>query len=123
MTKLLTRQQARWSEFLSQFHLIVCFHPGKLGTKPDALTRQWDVYPKEGDSDYACMNLQNFCPVFSTEQLTASLRATYLLSPILQASSMVDIDAIHKDILSALPSDSSISQYLSPVGPSVQMAC
>ena len=47
------------------------------------------------------------------EQLTASLRATSLLGPVLRASSMVNVDAIHKDILSALPSDPSISQYLS----------
>ena len=32
---------------------------------------------------------------------------------MLWASSMVDVDVIHKDILSALPSDTSISQYLS----------
>jgi hypothetical protein len=48
-TKLLTRRHARWLEFLSQFNMIVRFHPGKLGTMPDALTRCWDVYPKEGD--------------------------------------------------------------------------
>ena len=47
------------------------------------------------------------------EQLMVSLRATCLLGPILQASSMVDVDAIHKDILSTLPSDTSISLYLS----------
>ena len=39
-TKLLTRWQARWSEFLSQFNLVVRFHPGCLGAKPDALTRR-----------------------------------------------------------------------------------
>ena len=33
--KLLTQRQARWSEFLSQFNLIICFRPGKLGTKPE----------------------------------------------------------------------------------------
>ena len=38
-TKLLTRRQARWSEFLSQFNLIIHFHPRKLGAKPDLLTR------------------------------------------------------------------------------------
>ena len=46
-TKVLTRRQARWSEYLSQFNLVIRFRPGRLGTKPDALTRQWDVYPKE----------------------------------------------------------------------------
>jgi len=38
-TKILTRQQARWSEYLSQFNLIIHFCPGHLGTKPDTLTR------------------------------------------------------------------------------------
>ena len=38
-TKLLTQYQAQWSEFLSQFNLIICFRPGKLGMKPDTLTR------------------------------------------------------------------------------------
>jgi hypothetical protein len=38
-TKLLTHRQACWSEFLSQFNMVICFCPGKLGAKPDALTR------------------------------------------------------------------------------------
>jgi hypothetical protein len=52
-TKLLSRRQARWSEFLHQFNLLIHFRPRKLGAKPDSLTRRWDVYPKEGDKDYA----------------------------------------------------------------------
>src|ERR1700723_1275542 len=54
--KLLTRRQARWSKFLSHFNLIIRFRPGKHGAKPDALTRRWDIYPKEGDSDYTRVN-------------------------------------------------------------------
>jgi len=38
-TKILTCQQARWLEYLSQFNLIIHFCPGHLGTKPDTLTR------------------------------------------------------------------------------------
>ena len=38
-SKVLTHWQARWSEFLSSFNLVICFHPGKLGAKPDTLTR------------------------------------------------------------------------------------
>ncbi|SJL16829.1 uncharacterized protein ARMOST_20358 [Armillaria ostoyae] len=37
--KILTRQQVRWSKYLSQFNLVICFCPGRLGGKPDALTR------------------------------------------------------------------------------------
>jgi len=38
-TKVLTRRQARWSEYLSQFNLVIRFRPRRLGTKLDALTR------------------------------------------------------------------------------------
>ena len=72
-TKLLTRRQARWSEYLSQFNMIIRFQHGKLRAKPDALTRRWDIYPKEGDSDYSVVNPHNFQPVFMHEQLSASL--------------------------------------------------
>ena len=110
-TKLLTRRQARWSEFLSQFHMIIRFRPGRLGTKPDALTRRWDVYPKEGDSDYAKVNPQNLRPVFTQEQLASSLRATYYSGPILRAVGIMDIGQLHKDILSAQRSDTYISEH------------
>src|SRR6202035_141114 len=59
-TKLLSRRQAQWSEFLSAFNMVIRFRPGRLGAKPDALTRRFDVYPKEGDSDYARVNPQDF---------------------------------------------------------------
>ncbi len=38
-TKILTQRQVQWSEYLSQFNLVIRFQPGKLGGKPDALTR------------------------------------------------------------------------------------
>jgi len=38
-TKILMHRQARWSEYLSQFNLVIRFRPGRLDTKPDALTR------------------------------------------------------------------------------------
>jgi len=72
-TKVLTCQQARWSEYLSQFNLVIHFCPRHLGTKPDALTRQWDIYLKGGDNGYASVNPHNFCPVFTHEQIAASL--------------------------------------------------
>jgi len=104
-SKVLSHRQARWSEFLSQFNLVIHFRPGKLGAKPDALTRRWDVYPKEGDSGYARVNPQNLRPVFTQEQLSNSLRATYLEFPVLHAVAIMDVETLHSDILSALPSD------------------
>src|SRR6266481_9371715 len=72
-TKILTCRQAHWSEYLSGFNLVIHFRPGKLGTKHDALTRRWDVYLKEGNSNYATTNPQNLHPVFISEQLALSL--------------------------------------------------
>ena len=72
-TKILTCQQARWSEYLSQFNLVIHFYPRRLGSKPDTLTRRWDVYPKGGDNSYASVNPHNFCLVFTHEQITVSL--------------------------------------------------
>jgi hypothetical protein len=66
-------KRAGWIEYLHQFNLIICFCPGKLGAKPDALTRCWDVYPKEGDKDYTRVGPHNFHPVFMQEQLALSL--------------------------------------------------
>src|SRR3979490_549671 len=97
-TKILTRQQARWSEHLSQFNLIIHFRPGCLGTKPDSLTRCWDIYLKEGASDYATVNPQNLRPIFSQHQLTSSLRATNLAKPAIQATSLMDTKRILTDI-------------------------
>ncbi len=51
MTKKLTQCQVKWSEFLSQFNLIIHFRLGWLGTKLDALTCQWDIY---GDKAMDC---------------------------------------------------------------------
>src|SRR5882672_8765579 len=111
-TKILTRRQARWSEYLSQFNLIVRFRPGKLGTKPDALTRRWDVYLKEGNSDYASVNPQNFRPVFTSEQLASSLRATTLSIPVLRGSLIMDAERLHSDIRSQLRDDPISAEHL-----------
>ena len=89
-TKILTRRQARWSEYLSQFNLVIRFRPRRLGTKPDALTRRWDVYPKGGDNSYASVNPHNFRPVFTHEQITVSLQATILTTPTLHAAMILD---------------------------------
>jgi RNase H-like domain found in reverse transcriptase len=39
-TKQLTRSQARWAEFLSEFNFKIMYRPGKQGQKPDYLTRR-----------------------------------------------------------------------------------
>jgi RNase H-like domain found in reverse transcriptase len=72
-TWISSRRQARWSTFLSGFNMVIRFHPGCLRTKPDALTRRPDLYPKGKGKPYGTVNPQNCCPVFSSTQLSASL--------------------------------------------------
>lgn len=116
-TKILTRRQARWSEFLSQFNMVVRFRPGRLGAKPDSLTRRVDLYAKGGNGDYVSANPHNFRPVFTSEQLSISLRATVLFHPVLRSVSLFDMDKLLSDIRSAYSSDSTASLHLSKLNP------
>jgi hypothetical protein len=111
-TKLLTRRQVRWSKYLNQFNLVIRFRPGRLGTKPDSLTRRWDVYPKGGNSDYAVINLNNLRPVFTQNQLRASLCASALAGPVIRNAIVMDIAKLHSDIVDALPLDTFSSGHL-----------
>ena len=111
-TKLLTCRQARWSEYLSQFNFVIHFHPGKLRAKPDALTRRWDVYRKGGNSDFVMANLTNLRPIFTQEQLTSSLCATYLATPIIRHAVLMDVEKLHNDIRSNLHLDPVAAAHL-----------
>ena len=62
-------------------------------------------HSETGDSGYAQANPQNLRPVFTQEQLSNSLRTTYLEFPVLRAVAIMDVETLHTDILSALPSD------------------
>ena len=90
-TKVLSRRQARWSEYLSAFNMVVHFRPGKLSEKPDSLTRWVDYYLKGGDRDYMLANLQNLRPIFSQEQLATSLCATRLQDVASDMAALVDL--------------------------------
>ena len=58
---------------------------------------------KGENSDYATVNLANFRPMFTQEQISVSLRATGLLMPALHATVIMDQEQLNSDILSALP--------------------
>ena len=48
--RTLTRRQARWSLFLSRFNFFIIYRPGRLGGKPDALSRRSDLKPEGVDN-------------------------------------------------------------------------
>ena len=64
-TKTLSQRLAKWSEFLSQFNLSIKFWLERLGKKPDALIRRWDVYRDDPSKDFPIQK-----PVFTQTQLT-----------------------------------------------------
>ena len=82
--------------------MVICFCPSHLSGKPDALTRRWDIYLKEGVNDYASVNPHNFKPIFTTEQLNVSLWASHLFFPIMCSALVMDSVKLHQDILVAL---------------------
>ncbi|MBW0537471.1 hypothetical protein O181_077186 [Austropuccinia psidii MF-1] len=47
-SKVLTHCQAHWAELLSEFHFTITYHPGRMATLPDALSRWDDMYPERG---------------------------------------------------------------------------
>jgi hypothetical protein len=49
----LTRRQARWALFLSRFDFTLHHKPGKLSTKPDALSRRADHFKSDADDNLA----------------------------------------------------------------------
>ena len=115
-TKMLTWRQAQWFKYFSQFNLVIRFCSGYLGTKPDALTRQWNIYPKGRNTGYATVNPYSFKPIFTQEQLAASIRAIVFLFPSLYTATVVDLDILHRDILLALLSNPITLKHISTDG-------
>ena len=70
-TKQLSRRQARWSERLANFDFTINYRPGRLGAKPDAITRRPDVYPKKLLQDTT--NAINNKILIPPEQLRATI--------------------------------------------------
>jgi len=111
-TKLLSQRQARWSEYLSAFNMVIRFQPGSLGTKPDTLTHRPDLYPSGGKGGYGKVNPHNLKPIFSSKQLSTSLRATSFLPAILRGIIAMDLTQLNTEILSALDTDPTAKSYL-----------
>lgn len=77
-TKQLNRRQARWAEFLSEFHFIIKYRPGKQGTKPDSLTRRPGDIPKGVMDERIQRNSQVLLPPQQFEPGCNTREAIYL---------------------------------------------
>lgn len=82
-SKQLNRRQARWSEFLADFHFVIIYRPGVQGTKPDALTRRRDYHPQQRGSSLTIeANPQNFQQLLKTGQYLAAAQVMEVSSPM-----------------------------------------
>ncbi|MBW0493709.1 hypothetical protein O181_033424 [Austropuccinia psidii MF-1] len=70
-SKVLTRCQAHWAEFLSEFHFTITYRPGRLATLPDAFSCQDNVNPERG-VDFISKNPQNFHQVIKQDGIQDS---------------------------------------------------
>ncbi|MBW0470426.1 hypothetical protein O181_010141 [Austropuccinia psidii MF-1] len=70
-SKVLTRCQAHWAEFLSEFHFFITYPPGCLATLPDALSRQEDIYLETGE-DFIRKNPMNFQQLIKQDEAQPS---------------------------------------------------
>jgi len=80
MTKILMHWQAHWSKYVSGFNLIICFHPGKLGTKPDTLTRWWMSILKRGIETMP-VSITELPPVFTSKTTGIVPLSYYPINP------------------------------------------
>ena len=76
-SKVLTRRQAQWAKYLSEFHFTITYRPGKQAVVPDALSRWDNVYPG-GGSTFAKNNPENVRTLFSTQSAQLSLIIAHL---------------------------------------------
>ncbi|MBW0553299.1 hypothetical protein O181_093014 [Austropuccinia psidii MF-1] len=113
-SKVLTCRQARWAEFLSEFYFSITYHPGRLATLPDALSRWYNMYPERG-VDFISKNPQNFHQVLKQNEIKESRFFTikvevfsYLVD---QIQKVVWQDKDYKEILKQLAGGESVSDY------------
>ncbi|MBW0508086.1 hypothetical protein O181_047801 [Austropuccinia psidii MF-1] len=70
-SKIPTRRQARWAEFLSEFHFSITYRPGHLAILPDALSRRYNINPERGE-DFISKNPMNYQKIIKQDETQAS---------------------------------------------------
>ncbi|MBW0508039.1 hypothetical protein O181_047754 [Austropuccinia psidii MF-1] len=70
-SKVLTCHQARWAEFLSEFHFSITYGPGRLATLLDALSHGDNIY-LERRQDLISKNPMNFQQIIKQDEVQPS---------------------------------------------------
>ena len=106
--KQLSCRQAHWSEFLSRFNFAIQYHPGKLNSRADALTRQSVDFPQDDkDPWHACHQQLVIKPhnLFTALKKHLSLRPA-ALNPVPTVEEVTDQDQLQELIITAYTEDS-----------------
>ncbi|MBW0515357.1 hypothetical protein O181_055072, partial [Austropuccinia psidii MF-1] len=113
-SKVLTCCQARWAEFLSEFHFTITYRPGRLATLPDALSCWDDVYPERG-VDFLSKNPQNFHQVIKQDGIQESrlfsIKVEIFSDLVEKIQKEVWQDKYYKEILNQLARGESVPDY------------
>ncbi|MBW0553092.1 hypothetical protein O181_092807 [Austropuccinia psidii MF-1] len=110
-SKVLTRRQARWAEFLSEFSFTIAYRPGRLATLPDALSH-WDVvYPERG-MDFISKNPHYFHQIIKQygirESIFFSIKVEIFSDLVDKIQKQVWQDEDYKEILKQLARGESV---------------
>ncbi|MBW0537943.1 hypothetical protein O181_077658 [Austropuccinia psidii MF-1] len=70
-SKVLTRCQAHWAEFLSEIHFSITYGPGRLATLLDSLSRWDNIYPESGE-DFISKNPMNLPKIIKQDEFQPS---------------------------------------------------
>ncbi|MBW0573809.1 hypothetical protein O181_113524, partial [Austropuccinia psidii MF-1] len=113
-SKVLTRRQARWAEFLSEFHFSITYRPGCLATLPDALSRWDNIYMERGE-DFISKNPMNFQQIIKQDEVQPS---KYFAVKVESFSNLIDSiqkklwqDPQYRSILEDLGKGKSFQDY------------
>ncbi len=133
ISKLLTRRQARWAEFLADIDSTVFYCPGRISTRPNTLSRRVDVYLSGREGAYKRNNPHNVRALISQSTLNpwtaaptapevrASIGIFQLarLAPFQEArppqearlqAIMVDVDALMTEVVCAQKDNKELSK-------------
>ncbi|MBW0582353.1 hypothetical protein O181_122068 [Austropuccinia psidii MF-1] len=113
-SKFLTRCQARWAEFLSEFHFSITYRPGCLATLPDALSLWENVYPERGE-DFISKNPMNSQQLIKQDEVQPSryfsVKVESFSNLIVSIQKTLWQDSQYRSILQELGKGKSIQDY------------
>ncbi|MBW0506935.1 hypothetical protein O181_046650 [Austropuccinia psidii MF-1] len=113
-SKVLPRCQARWAEFLSEFHFSITYHPGCLATLLQALSCRDNVYLEKGE-DFISKNPMNLQQLIKKDEVQPS---RYAVVKVEFFSNLIDSiqkalwqDSQYRSIFQELGKGKSVEDY------------